>query len=168
MGPYAWVGSCGPVRGDARSGWGSTGKKRSRSLCGSFKWIRIRRGRWLRQSTESRRLRGAWKGQKREYCPAIQFGGIFLPQKQVLLELLDDFEQKRGVRQASGFPHKLGLLLHGPSGTGKTSLVKAIAHRMKQHIVSIPLQRISPTHELRVRGVGRTDERADGSGAVCA
>eukprot|EP01052_Picozoa_sp_SAG31_P007678 SAG31_NODE_370_length_16651_cov_3.511056_5_plen_424_part_00 len=45
-------------------------------------------------------------------------------------------------------PHKLGLLLHGPPGTGKTSLIKALAHHTGRSIISIPLSRIKTNQQL--------------------
>ena len=41
-----------------------------------------------------------------------------------------------------GYGHKLGLLLHGPPGTGKTSLIKALAQHTERSIISIPLTQI--------------------------
>jgi len=76
------------------------------------------------------------------------FGSLFFPQKDALLSVLTDFEQRRGRFGKEGFPHKLGLMLHGPPGTGKTSLIKALAHHTGRSIVSIPLAQIKTNQQL--------------------
>eukprot|EP00041_Stephanoeca_diplocostata_P018672 m.392766 g.392766 ORF g.392766 m.392766 type:complete len:799 (-) comp21085_c0_seq1:478-2874(-) len=76
------------------------------------------------------------------------FDTLYFPEKDSLLQLADDFLQKRGKFSIKGFPHKLGLLLDGPPGTGKTSLIKAIAQYTKRHIVSVSLDRIGTNQEL--------------------
>jgi len=76
------------------------------------------------------------------------FQCLFFPEKQSLLKLIDDFLQRRGKFCIPGFPNKLGLLLDGPPGTGKTSLIKALAAYTKRHIVSISLQKIESNEQL--------------------
>lgn len=76
------------------------------------------------------------------------FDSLFFPEKDALLTLLSDFEQKRGKFGIAGFPHKLGVMLHGPPGTGKTSLIKALAHATNRSIISIPLGMIKTNQQL--------------------
>jgi chaperone BCS1 len=73
---------------------------------------------------------------------AKNFDPLFFPEKSQLLKLVDDFMHARGKFAIPGFPNKLGILLDGPPGTGKTSLIKALAIYLKRHIVSVSLEKV--------------------------
>ncbi|KAJ0404679.1 hypothetical protein ATCC90586_002743 [Pythium insidiosum] len=76
------------------------------------------------------------------------FENLFFDEKEQVISLLDNFMNKSGKFAIRGFPYKLGFLLHGPPGTGKTSLIKAIAAHTKRHIVTINLGKIKSNQEL--------------------
>jgi len=76
------------------------------------------------------------------------FRSLFFPEKECLMRLVQQFLMGEGKFAIEGFPNKLGLLLDGPPGTGKTSLIKALAHHTGRHIVSVNLSRIETNQQL--------------------
>lgn len=76
------------------------------------------------------------------------FDSLFFRQKENVMKIVDHFINKTGKYNVKGYPHKLGLLLHGPPGTGKTSLIKVLAQKTGRSIVNVPLARISTNAEL--------------------
>lgn len=70
------------------------------------------------------------------------FNTIHFPEKEMIVRVLDQFTTKEGVFARPSRPYRLNMLLHGPPGTGKTSLIKAIANHLGRSIMSVNLSTI--------------------------
>lgn len=71
------------------------------------------------------------------------FDTLFFREKKEFIELVDSFQSKTGKYAIPGTPQKLGFLLSGLPGTGKTSIIKALATYTNRHIVNISLGNIA-------------------------
>jgi hypothetical protein len=66
-----------------------------------------------------------------------------------VVKRINFFIQNREWYIKKGIPHTLGLLLHGPPGCGKTSLIKAIANDTHRHIINIQLNKNVTQSQLK-------------------
>ncbi len=77
---------------------------------------------------------------------------IYMPQnlKKEIIQALDDFFDPTSLAFSTehSIIHKLTLLFYGISGTGKTSLIKAIATKYNLDIATIKMSRMDMTDEL--------------------
>lgn len=77
------------------------------------------------------------------------FNSIFFPEKSKVLKILSDFKTQQGFyRPDLENSYKLGILLHGPPGTGKTSFIKALANYFKRSIFKISINHIKTAHDF--------------------
>jgi hypothetical protein len=66
-----------------------------------------------------------------------------------IVKRINFFIKNRDWYIKKGIPHTLGLLLHGPPGCGKTSLIKAIANDTHRHIINIQLNKQVTQSQLK-------------------
>jgi len=64
-------------------------------------------------------------------------------------ERVDMFIHHKDWYIKKGIPHTLGILLHGPPGTGKTSIIKSIAKDTNRHVINIKLYKDTTQTQLR-------------------
>jgi hypothetical protein len=72
-----------------------------------------------------------WKDPMEEYARPLKTVILDDTLLQDILNRLERFVNHRRICLKRGLPHKLGIIFHGPPGTGKSSFVNAIAHHLK-------------------------------------
>ena len=73
---------------------------------------------------------------------STSFNNIFFEGKDEFLNNLNFFLNNKQFYKERGIPYRLGILLHGYPGCGKTSLIKCIANYTNRHIVNINFKNI--------------------------
>ena len=76
------------------------------------------------------------------------FDNIFFDGKKQLIDNIDFFLNNKEWFDNKGIPYSLGIGLHGPPGTGKTSFIKALANYTNRHIIVLSLKIINNKNQL--------------------
>jgi DNA replication protein DnaC len=65
------------------------------------------------------------------------FDTLYIDNKHEIIDLIDKFENNKMYPPAYHLDNKLGLLLYGPSGTGKSGFVTCLANKLQRSILLI-------------------------------
>lgn len=80
--------------------------------------------------------------------PNATFDALFFPTKAEVMDRVTRFQSKTLAPSHTALQCKLYLLLHGPAGTGKTSLAAAVAHALKRDLVLVDAADIRQASQL--------------------
>jgi len=93
-----------------------------------------------------REIKNEWE--ECEFVSSRNFNNLFFDDKKKLISKLNFFVNNKAWYDYEGHPHTFGLGLHGPPGTGKTSIIKCIANKLNRHIIVIPLSKVKTQREF--------------------
>ena len=93
-----------------------------------------------------REIKCSWE--ECQFISTRKFENLFFEHKDDLLNKFNFFINNKHFYEYEGHPYTFGLGLHGPPGTGKTSVIKCIANKLNRHIIVIPLSKIKTQREF--------------------
>lgn len=76
------------------------------------------------------------------------FDNIFFENKDKIVEKINFFLNNKDWYYKYGIPYTLGIGLHGPPGTGKTSFFKCLANLTGRHLIILSLKLIKSKRQL--------------------
>ena len=85
---------------------------------------------------------------EKEFHTNKVFDNLYIHNKDEIMSKLDFFLHNKKWYEENGHPYTLGIGLHGPPGTGKTSFIKCLAKMTNRHIIEISLNRIKNERNL--------------------
>lgn len=89
----------------------------------------------LVQKLSSKSTGSEWTTLNFKTCKS--FDNLFFSGKDMLLKSIDNLLHNPKLYEKNGMARTLGMLLHGPPGTGKTSIIKAIANYTRRNLVTL-------------------------------
>jgi len=76
------------------------------------------------------------------------FKNLFFDRKSDILSKIHFFLKNKQWYDEKGIPYTLGIGLHGPPGTGKTSFIKALANETGRHIINFSFKVVKTKKDL--------------------
>ena len=76
------------------------------------------------------------------------FDNLFFEGKADIIYKLNFFVNNKAWYYKMGIPYTIGIGLHGPPGTGKTSLIKCVANMLNRHVINLSLKIIKTKRQL--------------------
>jgi len=77
------------------------------------------------------------------------FDNLFFPGKKKIIDKIDFFINNRDWYYKMGIPYTLGIGIHGPPGTGKTSFFKALANHLRRNVIQLSFKLIKTRKHLQ-------------------
>jgi len=86
----------------------------------------------------------------KDFNSSKTFDNVFFQQKDRMLKQIDSFVYGEEFYSKRGLPWNLNILIYGIPGCGKTSFIKALANRLKRHILDINLGCINTCQDFSI------------------
>ena len=86
----------------------------------------------------------------KDFNSSKTFDNVFFQQKDSMLKQIDSFVYGEEFYSKRGLPWNLNILMYGIPGCGKTSFIKALANRLKRHVLDINLGCINTCQDFSI------------------